>query len=168
MATIIKPKRSRNLGIVPTTAQLADGEIAVNIPDQRIYIRDGENIKIIAQSPTGLTAQWTYIDYNGLASAELSADGISIGLAVQKRYLADTSLGVFELNLPTSSLALGDSIEIADPTHYWGVNSIKVNSLAGAQIKDQIGNVSDGPFWLDVSGAHIFFVWTGTLWSVVH
>lgn len=167
MATIIKPKRSRNLGVVPTTAQLADGEIAVNIPDQRIYIRDGANIKIIAQAPTGLTAQWTYVDYNGLASAELSADGISIGLAVQKRYLADTTLGGFELNLPTSSLSAGDSVELADPSNNWSVTPIKVNSTAGHKIQDQIGNVEDAPFWLDVSGAHIFFLWTGTRWSVI-
>lgn len=167
MATIIKPKRSRNLGIVPTVDQLADGEIAVNIPDQRIYIRDGANIKIIAQAPTGLTAQWTYVDYIGLASEELSLDGISIGLAVQKRYLADTSLGAFELNLPTSSLNAGDSVEIADPSNSWSQYPIKVNSLVGHQIQDQLGNLEDGPFWLDVSGAHIFFLWTGTLWSVI-
>jgi|GWRWMinimDraft_1066009.scaffolds.fasta_scaffold05455_1 hypothetical protein len=167
MATIIKPKRSRNLGVVPTTAQLADGEIAVNIPDQRIYIRDGANIKIIAQAPTGLTAQWTYLDYAGLASAELSADGISIGLSVQKRYLANTSLGSFELNLPISSLNAGDSVEVADPANYWSTNAIKVNSTVGHQIEDQIGNVENTPFWLDVSGAHIFFLWTGTRWSVI-
>jgi hypothetical protein len=168
MATIIKPKRSRNLGIVPTIADLADGEIAVNIPDQRIYIRDGANIKIIAQAPTGLTAQWTYVDYTGLASAELSADGVSIGLAVQKRYLADASLGAFELNLPTSSLNAGDSVEIADPSNSWAQYPIKVNSTANHQIQDQLGNVEDAPFWLDVSGAHIFFTWNGTRWSVIH
>lgn len=168
MATIIKPKRSRNLGSVPTIAQLADGEIAVNIPDQRIYIRDGANIKIIAQAPTGLTAQWTYFDYNSLSSAELSLDGISIGLAVQKRYLADTSFGSFELNLPTSSLAVGDSIEIADPTNYWANEPVKINTLGIAQVQDQLGNVDDGPVFLDVSGAHIFFLWTGTRWSIIH
>lgn len=167
MATIIKPKRSRNLGIVPTISQLADGEIAVNIPDQRIYIRDGANIKVIAQAPTGLTAQWTYIDYNGLASSELSADGVSIGLAVQKRYLADTTLGSFQVNLPTSSLVAGDSVEIADPKNYWANNPIQVNTLGIAQIQDQNGNVEDEPMFLDVSGAHIYFLWTGTVWSVI-
>jgi len=167
MATIIKPKRSRNLGVVPTTAQLADGEIAVNIPDQRIYIRDGANIKVIAQAPTGLTAQWTYLDYSGLASAELSADGVSIGLAVQKRYLADTTLGTFQINLPTLSLAVGDSVEIADPKNYWSNIPVRVNTSGFAQIQDQTGNLEDGPMFLDVSGAHIYFLWTGTVWSII-
>ncbi len=41
MANIIKPKRSETLGSVPTTADLATGEIAINIADKKIYIRDG-------------------------------------------------------------------------------------------------------------------------------
>jgi hypothetical protein len=167
MATIIKPKRSRNLGSVPTISQLADGEIAVNIPDQRVYIRDGENIKIIAQAPTGLTAQWTYLDQSSLGSSELSSDNISIGLAVQRRYLADTTLGTFQLNLPTLSLAVGDSVEIADPKNYWSNVPVQINTLGFARIQDQNGNVEDGPMILDVSGAHIYFLWTGTVWSVI-
>jgi len=167
MATIIKPKRSRNLGIVPTISQLADGEIAVNIPDQRIYIRDGANIKVIAQAPTGLTAQWTYLDQSSLASSELSADGTSIGLAVQKRYLIDTRGGSIQLNLPTSSLAVGDSVEVADPLLCWSDNPVRINTLGIAQIQDQIGNLENEPMLLDVAGGHILFLWTGTVWSVI-
>lgn len=167
MATIIKPKRSRNLGIVPTTSQLADGEIAVNIPDQRIYIRDGANIRVIAQAPTGLTAKWTYLDQASLSSINIS-NGVSIGLAVQKRYLVNTTEGPLQLNLPTSSLEVGDSVEIADPLLCWGINPTQVNTLGFAQIKDQLGNVEDGPMFLDVSGGRISFIWTGTFWSVIY
>jgi hypothetical protein len=167
MATIIKPKRSRNLGSVPTISQLADGEIAVNIPDQRVYIRDGQNIRIIAQAPTGLTAQWTYLDQSSLSSSELSSDAVSIGLAVQRRYLVDTTLGTLQLNLPISSLEVGDSVEIADPKNNWTNTPVQINTLGLAQIQDQNGNVEDGPMLLDVSGAHIYFLWTGTVWSVI-
>ena len=41
MATVIKPKRSNSALSTPTTSDLEVGEIAVNIPDKVIYIRDG-------------------------------------------------------------------------------------------------------------------------------
>ena len=44
MANIIKPKRSTVASKVPTTAQLASGEIAVNSTDQKIYTYDGTSI----------------------------------------------------------------------------------------------------------------------------
>ena len=163
MATIIKPKRSLSLGVVPTISQLADGEIAVNIPDQRIYIRDGANVRILAQAPSGLTAQWIYIDYNTLIYPS-----ITIGVSVQKRYLVDSTLGSFEINLPTSSLSVGDSIEIADPSNYWGINSIKINTMGNNKILDQVGNLQDGPLFLDVSGMHIFLIWRGNNWGLIH
>ena len=40
MALKIKPKRSASAGNVPTTAHLDAGEIAVNLVDKKIYVRD--------------------------------------------------------------------------------------------------------------------------------
>lgn len=48
MANIFKPKRSNVVSSVPTTSNLEDGEMAVNSADKKIYLRDGENIKIIS------------------------------------------------------------------------------------------------------------------------
>jgi hypothetical protein len=48
MAIVLKPKRSETASSVPTTSDLAVGEIAVNTADQKLYIRDsGNNIKAI-------------------------------------------------------------------------------------------------------------------------
>jgi hypothetical protein len=41
MANIIKPKRSNTASAVPTTGQLASGELAVNMADQKVYINNG-------------------------------------------------------------------------------------------------------------------------------
>ncbi len=41
MANIIKPKRSNTGGAVPTTGQLASGELAVNMADKKVYINNG-------------------------------------------------------------------------------------------------------------------------------
>ena len=44
MANVFKPKRSSTASSVPTTSNLVDGELAVNIPDKQIYIRNGNEI----------------------------------------------------------------------------------------------------------------------------
>ncbi len=46
MASIFKPKRSNVVGRVPTTADLVEGEIGVNIPDSKIYINTGGVISV--------------------------------------------------------------------------------------------------------------------------
>ena len=44
MPVAIKIKRFTTLGDVPNTSELVDGEIAVNIADKKIYVRDGSSI----------------------------------------------------------------------------------------------------------------------------
>ena len=52
MATRIKLKRSTTALAVPTTSNLEDGEVALNIADKKVYVRDGSNIIEVAnQAP---------------------------------------------------------------------------------------------------------------------
>jgi hypothetical protein len=44
MSNIIKPKRSNTASAVPTTGQLASGEIAVNMADKKVYINNGTDV----------------------------------------------------------------------------------------------------------------------------
>ncbi len=54
MATVIKLKKSETSSSVPTTSDLAVGEVAVNTADKKIYIRDsGNNIVEVANQSTG-------------------------------------------------------------------------------------------------------------------
>ena len=49
MATVIKLKKSETASSVPTTSNLAAGEVAVNTADQKIYVRDSsDNIVTVA------------------------------------------------------------------------------------------------------------------------
>ena len=48
MATVIKLKRSTTASSVPTTGDLADGEVAVNITDKKVFMRSGSDIVTIA------------------------------------------------------------------------------------------------------------------------
>ena len=51
--TIIKLKRSTTASTVPTTANLEDGEIAVNVIDKKLYVRNGESIIEVANNVAG-------------------------------------------------------------------------------------------------------------------
>ena len=54
MATVIKLKKSETASSVPTTSDLAVGEVAVNTADKKIYVRDsGNNIVEVANQSTG-------------------------------------------------------------------------------------------------------------------
>lgn len=48
MSTVIKLKRTTTASAVPTTGDLEDGEIAVNITDKKVFIRNGGSIVTVA------------------------------------------------------------------------------------------------------------------------
>ena len=49
MATVIKLKKSESASSVPTTSDIAQGEVAINSADKKIYVRDSsDNIVTIA------------------------------------------------------------------------------------------------------------------------
>ena len=53
MATVIKLKRSTVASRVPTTSDLADGEVAINIADEKIYVNNGGTIVQISDNTGG-------------------------------------------------------------------------------------------------------------------
>jgi len=55
MANILKPKRSSVASSVPTTSNLADGELAVNSADRIIYLREGASIIPVGKGSDTLT-----------------------------------------------------------------------------------------------------------------
>ena len=50
MATVIKLKRSSTADSVPTTSDLADGEVAINLADRKIYVNNGGTIVEVANA----------------------------------------------------------------------------------------------------------------------
>jgi len=59
VSTIIKLKRSTTASTVPTTANLEDGEIAVNVTDKKLYVRNGGSIIEVANNVVGGTVDLT-------------------------------------------------------------------------------------------------------------
>ena len=72
MATIIKLKRSTTASAVPTTSNLADGEVAVNITDRKIYQRSGNDIVEIANT-SSLTSITSDLLPNTTATHDIGA-----------------------------------------------------------------------------------------------
>ena len=61
MATIIKLKRSTVSSTVPTTSDLADGEVAVNTADRKVYVRNGDSIVEVANNTSAGSTDLTNV-----------------------------------------------------------------------------------------------------------
>jgi hypothetical protein len=71
---VIKLKRSETGSSVPTTSDLAVGEVALNTVDQKIYVRDSSNnIITVANYSTGSGASIALNDLSDVSTANVSA-----------------------------------------------------------------------------------------------
>jgi len=64
VATIIKLKRSTVASTVPTTSDLADGEVAVNTADRKVYVRNGASIVEVANNTSAGSTDLTSVGTN--------------------------------------------------------------------------------------------------------
>ena len=104
MATVIKLKRSTTASAVPTTSDLEDGEVAVNITDKIVYMRSGGSVVTVA-------------NFNDGSSVDLSAVSEDIlPDATNTRNLGSTDKRWAELYLSGSTINLGGSTISSDGT----------------------------------------------------
>ena len=68
MSHVIKPKRTESAGRVPTTSNLEAGEIAINLTDKKLYVRDTSNN--ILELTTRTTSSLDDVYLSGLADAQ--------------------------------------------------------------------------------------------------
>ena len=153
MPTAIKPKRSTTIGQIPGLSDLQDGEMAINIVDQKIYIRSGNNIETVASAATGAVPVWNYQAANA-------------AFVVNKRYVIDTTSGELTFSMPTVGLSVGDSIEIHDAANTWHINNVIITDAVN-KFRDAIGNVESPPLILDVASITVMLLWNGSYWSLV-
>ena len=96
MPTVIKPKKSETADAVPTTGDLAVGEICVNVADRKIYTRKSNNSIVVVGSHIETDVGGTSVggDVTGTVS------NIQIGSnTITATELADNSVGITELNV---------------------------------------------------------------------
>ena len=86
MAIVLKPKKSETASAVPTTGDLAVGEICMNIADRKIYTRKSDNSIVVVGS-----------------HIETDVGGTSVGGdvtgTVSNIQIAANKVGIIELNV---------------------------------------------------------------------
>ena len=96
MPIVIKPKKSETASAVPTTGDLAVGEICMNVADRKIYTRKSDNSIVVVGSHIETDVGGTSVggDVTGTVS------NIQIGSnTITATELADNSVGIIELNV---------------------------------------------------------------------
>lgn len=127
---------------VPLAADLAPGELAINIADGKIYY---ENEVGSVQS---LSAGIEYV----VKTANYTA-------SVNEGVLADTSGGAFTVTLPISP-ATGAQVVVADSGNFWGTNNLTIarnGELIGGLAQDLV---------CDITGVSVQLVYDGASWEV--
>ena len=137
MATVIKLKRSTTAAAVPTTGDLEDGEVAINITDKVVYMRSGGSVIAVANFNSGTDVNLTSVDSNILPTETETYDIGSASLRWRDLYLSGNTIdiggstissdgtGTINISANGATLPLNSNVEIAN-----GVN--KTLALAGA------------------------------------
>lgn len=108
MANIFKPKRSNVVSSVPTTSNLADGEMAVNSADKKIYLRDGSEIVEVANNSTQVT------DHKILDNIASSFNGVTTQFTI-----SSSSVNFLNTEITTAArllISVGGVVQAPDPT----------------------------------------------------
>ena len=135
-STVIKLKRTTTAAAVPTTSDLEDGEIAVNITDKKVFIRNGESIVTVANFNNS-AIDLTSIGSNLLPSTTTTFDIGSASKRWKDLYLAGNTInlagatissdgtGAISISATGATLPLNSNVQISGAV-------TKTIALAGA------------------------------------
>ena len=97
MASVIKIKRTSVSGNLPTTDNLATGELALNIPDKRLYTSNGSAILEIGSNPSTLIINnYSFPSTDGTNGQILRTDGngnLSFGTVTNSSHTVTVNSG---------------------------------------------------------------------------
>jgi hypothetical protein len=123
-STIIKLKRTTTASAVPTTGDLEDGEIAVNVTDKKVFVRNGGDIVTIANFNNS-NADLTSIGSNVLPSTTEIYDLGSTSKRWRSLYLAGNTIdlagatissdgtGTISISATGATLPLNSNVQIS-------------------------------------------------------
>ena len=178
MANIFKPKRSNTSSSVPTTGNLADGELAVNSADKIIYLRDGGSIVEVANSTSitneadnrVLTATGTAGTING--EANLTFDGSALTVTGDANVTGNLAVDANTLFVNATNNRIG--IGTAVPAYQVEIENTGANALLvldrtdgaacfieGQATRSAFGSVNDTPLALAHNSAAVVLIGAG-------
>ena len=131
MTAVIKLKMSTTASSIPTTGDLADGEVAVNIVDRKIYVRNGASIVEVANNASAGSIDLTNVGSSIIPDTDNTYDIGSLGLTFRDIFVGrniKTRCNVF---------TAADGLSTAATEFEFKVNTIK-------QIFDEVYTVSSG------------------------
>lgn len=99
MSTVIKLKRTTTASAVPTTNDLEDGEIAVNVTDKKVFVRNGGSIVTIANFNDSA------IDLTSISSSLLPATNITHDLGSSSKRWRDLYLSGNTIDLNGATIS---------------------------------------------------------------
>ena len=139
MAIVLKPKKSETASAVPTTGDLAVGEICMNVADRKIYTRKSNNSIVVISSHIDTvggdlsgTVSNAQIVANAVGITELNVSDGSAG-----QYLTTNGSGT--LSFATDSTNVSGTSVGGDLTGTVGNAQIDANKVGITEL-----NVSDG------------------------
>ena len=156
MATVIKLKRSTTADNVPTTSDLADGEVAINIADQKIYVNNGGSIVEVANAEgsagnagsfTTLTASGATTLNGAVTLGDATADDVTITGRIAGHIVPKTNdtydLGTSSLRwrtayLAASTLDLGGATISSDGTGVLSITAAGATLPSGSLVGTEI------------------------------
>ena len=124
MPVSIKIKRFTTASDVPTTSELTDGEIAVNVADKKIYVRDGSSIVEVANLSSGGSVDLSAVAQNIIPDANGT------------RNLGSATKRFAELFLAGETINLGGATISSDGTGTVSVSATGVTLPAGSKAGD--------------------------------
>ncbi len=101
MSTVIKLKRTTTASAVPTTNDLEDGEIAVNITDKKVFVRNGGSIITVAN----FTADAADIDLGAITQSIIPLTNNAIDLGTSSKRWRDLYLSGNTLNIGGATIS---------------------------------------------------------------
>lgn len=112
MAVILKPKRSETASSVPTTSDLAVGEIAINTADSKLYVRDSSDSIVsigggLSVTDTDTTVAASSIQFSDTSTALMQITDGGSGVAS----VTVTINGDQDYGLITDDIGVGNNID---------------------------------------------------------
>jgi hypothetical protein len=142
--TPIQLFRTATPGAAPTAISLADGELAINTADEKLFFKNAGG-SVVEFSSGGI--QFTDVKTANYTTA--AGEGVQ----------TSTTGGAFTVTLPATP-ATGDQVIITDAGGAWGTNNLTVGRN-GSTIEGSATNLI-----CDVSNLAVQLVFSGTTWTV--
>ena len=98
-STVIKLKRTTTASTIPTTSDLEDGEIAVNITDKKVFVRNGESIVTVANFNESA------VDLGAITSSIIPLNNNAIDLGTSSKRWRDLYLSGNTLNIGGATIS---------------------------------------------------------------